>query len=443
MIKHFLLILLLTTPLSYTFSTVYYVAVNGNNSNSGTIYHPFATLQKAQEVVKPGDTVYIRGGVYHLNEGQIARKERMWAYVTYLDKSGRQGARINYWAYPKEKPVLDFSAINPAGLRITAFFISGSWLYFKGFEITGVQVNIKTHTQSECFENQGSNNIYEMLSMHDGMAIGFYLLKGSDNLVLNCDSYNNYDSVSENGKGGNTDGFGCHPRQGSKNNIFKGCRAWFNSDDGYDVIASHESVTFENCWAFYNGFSPDFKSLGDGNGFKGGGYGKKTVAEIPNPVPRHTIKFCLAVRNKANGFYSNHHLTGSNWFNNSAYKNSTNFNMLNRLKDNVTDVAGYDHIMSNNLGYKGGKEVQNLDRAHCELSNNSFDLALTINDEDFVSLDEKLLTTPRQADGSLPTTGFMKLNPNCNLIDKGKDIGFPFVGKAPDLGAFEQGRELK
>ena len=79
---------------------------------------------------------------------------------------------------------------------------------------------------------------------------------------------------------------------------------WFNSDDGYDVIAAHESATIEYCWAFYNGFSTDFKSLGDGNGFKGGSYGKKAVAEITNPVPRHTIRFCLTVRNKANGFYS-------------------------------------------------------------------------------------------------------------------------------------------
>ena len=40
------------------------------------------------------------------------------------------------------------------------------------------------------------------------MAIGFYLLGGSNNHILNCDAYNNYDSVSEGGKGGNVDGFG-------------------------------------------------------------------------------------------------------------------------------------------------------------------------------------------------------------------------------------------
>ncbi len=46
--------------------------------------------------------------------------------------------------------------------------------------------------------------------MHDGMAIGFYIVTGKNNLVLNCDAYNNYDPVSDGGKGGNVDGFGGH-----------------------------------------------------------------------------------------------------------------------------------------------------------------------------------------------------------------------------------------
>jgi hypothetical protein len=411
MIKKGIISCILLIKLSASFAAVYYVAVNGTNTNSGTILLPFATIQKAQEVVKSGDTVYIRGGLYQIKEEQIALKERIWAYVNYLDKSGAPGAPIHYWAYPNEKPVFDFSAIKPEGLRITAFYVSGSWLHFKGLEITGVQVTIKTHTQSECIENQGSNNLYEMLKMHDGMAIGFYLLKGSDNLVLNCDAYNNWDPVSENGKGGNTDGFGCHPAEGSKRNIFRGCRAWFNSDDGYDVISSHESVSFENCWAFYNGFSTDFKSLGDGNGFKGGGYGGRPADQVPNPVPRHSVQFCLSVRNKVNGFYSNHHISGSDWINNTAYKNGTNFNMLNRLKDNVTDVPGYGHFMQNNIGYKGGKELQNIDKTQCNLKNNYFGSETIFSDNDFVTLDETLLTGPRKTDGSLPDIQFMKPRP--------------------------------
>jgi len=94
-------------------------------------------------------------------------------------------------------------------------------------------------------------NIYEQLGMHDGQAIGFYLTKGTGNLILNCDAYNNHDSLSENGRGGNTDGFGCHPRSAAdSNNVFRGCRAWFNSDDGYDCINGFTATVFDHCWAF-------------------------------------------------------------------------------------------------------------------------------------------------------------------------------------------------
>jgi hypothetical protein len=46
---------------------------------------------------------------------------------------------------------------------------------------------------------------------------------------------------------------------------------------------------------------------------------------------------------------------------------------------------------------------------------------------------------PRNADGSLPYVDFLKLKEGSRAIDKGEDLGFPFVGKAPDLGAFEYG----
>lgn len=55
----------------------FYVATNGSDGNSGSYQHPFATLQKAIEVVNhrveqgiEGDDIYIRGGVYRIGEAQ-------------------------------------------------------------------------------------------------------------------------------------------------------------------------------------------------------------------------------------------------------------------------------------------------------------------------------------------------------------------------------------
>jgi len=434
-------ILLLTGFISPAFSNIYYVANNGSDTNAGTITQPFLTIQRGQTAAVAGDTVYIRGGTYVMTTAQIAQYNSIWAYVTLLNKSGTSGHRINYWAYPGEQPVFDYTNITPAGYRITAFQVNASWVYLKGIEVTGVQVTITTHTQSECFENQGSNNIYELLRMHDGKAIGFYLTKGGNNLILNCDAWNNWDNVSENKLGGNVDGFGCHPNKqgvGYTNNVFRGCRAWFNSDDGYDLINAMEAVTIENCWSFYNGYSTSFSSLGDGNGFKGGGFGVTDFSNVPPVIPRHQIRFCLAVKNKANGFYANHHLGGNNWFNNSAYNNAVNFNMLNRSTDYSTDVPGYDHNLKNNLGLGArSTEYSNIDFTLSNADTNYFNLPVTVNSADFLSLDLSLLTAPRQADGSLPANNFMRLASGSDLIDKGIDIGYPYNGSAPDLGCFE------
>ena len=251
----------------------FHVAVSGKDENAGTSAAPFATIQQAEKAANPGDTVFIRGGTYKMNSSQIALVRRSLAQVILLKKSGSPGKPICYFAFPGEKPEFDLSDVKPPGLRVTAFQVEGSWLHFKGISVTGVQVTITKHTQSICFNNEGNNNTYEQLRMHDGQAIGFWLGKGSNNLVLNCDAYRNHDFTSENQKGANVDGFGFHVPKGSVGNIFRGCRAWFNSDDGFDLITTREPLIIENCWSFYNGFDSSFKSLGDGNGFKLGGYG--------------------------------------------------------------------------------------------------------------------------------------------------------------------------
>jgi len=451
MIKKLLFALVALCISSAAFSITYFVAPNGDDAvGLGTMLLPFKTIQRAQTSALPGDTVYVRGGTYVMQEADIATYYSIWAYVTDLTKSGTSGNRINYWNYPGEHPVFDYSNIKPANYRINAFEVEGSWLYIRGLEVVGVQVTITTsNTQSIGFAtNGGSNNIYEQCNVHDGQAIGFYLTKGSNNLFLNCDAYRNNDYTSQSGggiNGGNVDGFGNHPAAGSVGNVYRGCRAWFNSDDGYDCISAHEPTVFENCWSFYNGYASGFISRGDGNGFKAGGYGSTAFTSLPTTIPRNTIRFCLSVRNKSNGFYSNHHLEGSDWYNNTAYWNATNFNMLNRKaktqSDYLVDTPGYNHVIRNNISYaprSSGADITNYDPNRCTIDHNSFlNPGITVTSNDFVSIDTSLLQAPRQADGSLPDNGFLHLKSTSNLIDKGVDIGFPYNGTAPDLGCFE------
>lgn len=450
--KSLILILFIVCQITIVSAKNYFVAPDGNDTTgNGSINLPYRTIMKAQQFVVGGDTVFMRGGTYKMQQSQIDRYYSIWAYMNYLDKSGNSATqRICYWAYPGEKPIIDMSAVKPAGYRNIVFYVKGSYLHIKGLEIIGTQVTITTHTQSECFRNDGgSNNIYEQCVMRDGMAIGFYLTKGANNLVLNCDAYNNWDSVSESGKGGNVDGFGFHGNKGSTGNIIRGCRAWLNSDDGYDCINNAENVTFENCWAFYNGYSTGFVSRGDGNGFKIGGYGQApAVTSLPNPIPAYTVRFCMAYRNKASGFYANHHVeTGSYWYNNTAYRNSTNYNMLSQKitkslitgKDTTIDCPGIRHILHNNVSFKYSTQRDTLNMGSSTNTFNTFSpqSGVIVDGNDFLSIDEPLLIAPRQADGSMPVVNFLRLRQGSDLIDKGRNLGFPFLGAAPDLGAFE------
>lgn len=429
-----LLFLLLSTR---GWAAVHYVAPTGADTNLGTSNSPFATLMRAQTAATAGDTVYLRGGTYRLDNTHLTATNNPWAIVNNITKS-----RISYVAFPGERPVFDFSGVEPVGYRVTAFLVTASDCTFKGFEVVGVTVNVTgVNSQSECFRVAGGNrNRFEQLAMHDGMGIGWYLTSGQSNLVVNCDAYNNrgLDSYSI----GNIDGFGAHPSSTSgTGNVFRGCRAWFNSDDGFDLINAKAPVVMENCWAFYNGYFTNFASSGgDANGFKSGGYGI-SGGSYPIPVPRHITRFSLAVRNRANGFYANHHTGGLDWINNTAYRNARNFNLLCNLNalGSSNDVPGFDQVLKNNLGYRATtSEVSNLGPTN-DTTYNYFTLAVTVATNDFMTLDESLLTAPRQANGDLPYFAFAQLVSASDLRDAGTNAGFAFAGAAPDLGAFEYG----
>jgi hypothetical protein len=386
-----------------------------------------------------------------MQESQIFEKTSgttPFAYVTKLTKSGSAGKRINYWAYPGERPVFDFSNVRPAGHRINAFEVTGSWIHIRGLEVVGVQVTINQNinTQSICFSQSGAggNNIYEQLSMHDGMAIGFYLTRGGNVLVLNCDAYNNRDSISGDKRGGNVDGFGAHPNRETYTGIvFRGCRAWHNSDDGYDCISSYAPITFENCWAWRNGLNASGTSLADGNGFKIGGYGVSASPDVPTSIPRNIIRNCMAANNKSAGFYANHHLGGNDWYNNTSYRNSVNFNMLNRSPDFTKDVPGYGHVLRNNVSFSArtaNSLLTNVDATQCTIDHNTFSNTggaapgISLGASDFQSLDTSLFRQPRLPNGDLPVISLLRLAAGSELIDAGADVGLPFVGNNPDLG---------
>jgi len=424
------------------FSTVqvqaakYYVAPTptGNDNAAGTLGAPFATMNRGQTAAVAGDTVYFRNGTYAYNSttAQIG--------VT-LAKSGAAGNLIKYWAYPGELPVFDFIGMT-AVQRIKGVVVTGSYLHLRGFEMKNVPQNaaLRAHEDWCIYVDGGGNNIFEQLDLHHNMGPGFFINAGGNNLILNSDSHDNYDAFSyTNGvldAGQNADGFGFHSRNiANTGTVFRGCRAWWNADDGWDFIGAATSVTVENCWAWNNGYrAGTTAAAGNGNGFKVGGYGMPP-SNYPAVLPQHIVRFCLGFDNRAAGFYQNHHPISNFYYNNTSFNNrSANFNLLG-----VTLSSGADAsmgILRNNIAFTGTALSNAATGTGVDAAYNTWNLTAAVTN-DFINTDTTGVSGPRQADGSLPNLGFMKLRTGSAMIDRGINVNLPYNGAAPDLGAFE------
>ena len=442
-----------------TFGAVYYVAPAGKNTNKGTKDSPFATLNKANSVVNAGDTVWIRGGTYLHTDTNYVKNDNMFAGI-HLTKSGSSDdKRIHYLAYPGEKPVIDFSKMPIAdgsnNIRYTSgILIQAQYLHLKGLEVKNVPM--KGESNVGVYISRSKHIFLEQMDSHHNGGSGFFVNErgtgsAGGHLFLNCDSHDNYDPNGRQGDGQNADGFGVHYQTSGDTTKFIGCRAWWNSDDGWDFISQEFPVVIENSWAMGHGYSnygTGKPKDGNGNGFKAGS--SKTGV-------RHTIRNCVAWKNKASGFYANHSSGGNDWFNNTAYMNGTAFNMWASTwdaNDNRTDgvvlKGSKAHVMKNNIAFPNKTAYIGGEYAAGEY--NTWNLNITPKESDFVSVSDPSMTVtgkelgplggafgPRQADGSLPDIDFLKLAKNSQMIDKGVNVGLKYEGKAPDLGAYEYG----
>jgi hypothetical protein len=106
-------------------ATTYYVAPNGNDSNAGTQASPFRNIQKAADVVNPGDTVNVLDGSYPDHNGD--------KIIVLLTRSGAPGAPITFRSVNKWGAVM-------RGLKQTdeygwGFSPNVGYITIDGFEI--------------------------------------------------------------------------------------------------------------------------------------------------------------------------------------------------------------------------------------------------------------------------------------------------------------------
>jgi hypothetical protein len=406
----------------------FYVSPDGSDANPGTIEKPFASWQKAWNASSAGDLIYIRGGVYRFTGNSVG------AYlIEFTGKSGTKDKPIRIYAFPGEKPVFELDDLTVAsGYHYALYLNHVDYVQLKGLRISGFKQPTTGGGGTYGMVLSGSNhNTIEQCEFDHVGGFPFWIGAGStDNLVLNCDSHNNADALSSQPYGG-ADGFHIGADAGAIN-TFRGCRSWWNSDDGWDLFGNGTTVNFENCWSFWNGYYEQTYTTcpGDGIGFKLGANNSTDTRIL------RTLKNCLAFDNAGNGFDQNFN-DGTTAHFPIALFNCTAYNNSNTKGGFGFRFAKYNdaNVLRNNIGFNNRHDFSI--NAQTTSDHNSWNEGYTVTSGDFISLDTTGITGPRQEDGSLPDLNFLKLAPGSDLIDTGAEIGLPFNGTGPDLGTFE------
>lgn len=385
------------TKHAITSASTLYASPTGSSGNLGTEASPL-DVTTAINLVAPGGTVYLLDGTYS-------------AITIGMEASGAEGQLKTM--VPKNAGMVSYTGSS-------YFKLAGSYWHIKGLEIYGV-------TAGNGMRITGSHNKIEEVITHDNKDAGLQISATStgaaramwpkNNLVLNSESYNNADDSYI-----NADGFAAKLGVGD-GNVFRGCIAHHNADDGWDLFNKIEEgangvVTIENSIAYNNGMPPSkTNAVGSiGNGFKLGGEGY--------PVA-HIVRNNLSFDNNMDGFTDNFN-PGALVMDGNVSLNNARFNFIFRPGPFAT--AAQQGKFTNNASLRtDGKYadtvikysdavtgvVDNTNYFYNKDSNTSVNAAGTsISTSNFQSIEPPLVNGrfQRNADGSIILNGFLQRN---------------------------------
>ena len=239
--KRFFIFILLAGCVSLQAAT-YFASPNGTGDGS-SYASPTSFATGVAKLTVPGDTLYLLGGTYEFTD------------KFSINKQGSSSKRIVISGYPGEKAILDFHQV-PYGTRGITVHANSLYVHIKDLAIAWSGKNN--------LYNEGSYCLFENLDIYGSADTGCQMKKGGNNIILNVDSHDNFDyeegfapSKSQHGPanfGGNADGFADKQFTGAGNHYI-GCRAWNNSDDGWDFFqrVSSSNTIIENCVCYQNG----------------------------------------------------------------------------------------------------------------------------------------------------------------------------------------------
>ncbi|MCD8201483.1 MAG: right-handed parallel beta-helix repeat-containing protein [Clostridia bacterium] len=272
-------------------------------------------------ILEPGDTVLVMPGQYTQTTSVYVEKSGTYDnYITIMNAAYADDGHT----YESTSATISLygEAFDGNNRGVT---MNSDYIYWYGIDVAGAGDN--------GMYIGGSHNVIENCQFYNNRDTGLQLgRKSSDdvdikdwpsyNLIKNCTSFNNYDNHTY---GENADGFGAKLTIGY-GNVFDGCIAYRNSDDGWDLYAKEDTgnigcVIIYNCIAFENGyllntqaennarFGNTFSSSyaesntnsyttrdGDGNGFKLGGGSNEGDVKLYN---------CMSFNNRMHGVTDN------------------------------------------------------------------------------------------------------------------------------------------
>lgn len=387
--------------------------------------------------INPGGTIYCDGR-YLFND---------CLYIN-VNNCGEDGKEKHIECTPDT--VFDFSYEPYSGNgSARGVQLDGSYWYIKNLEVymaadNGFYVTGKHNTLELCKANANRDTGIQI--SRRSSTISDYSEWPSDNLILNCTSFDSYDPAT----GENADGFAAKLTCGD-NNVFDGCIAYNNCDDGWDCFTKAATgpigtLVMRNCVAFRSGQTTDgqFTENCDGNGFKMGG-SKIAVT--------HYMYNCVAFENANHGFTDNSNPGPIHLYNCTSFNNALDGGTQKSNFDFARDKTLSNNTLVNCLSFTKNKIAADKFLGtvkNCAVYNNSKDAYYyfedfpftnwndkqgvllpsddmdTVSEQTFVSVDPPPLGTDvhkfwRNEDGSVNMGSFLKVADN--TIYKEKNIG--------------------
>ena len=387
---------------------IIYVAPNANGV--GTNEDP-ADLQTAIKFAQPGQTIVVKEGTYSYNH-------------TLTIPRGTNGTSEKEITLVADENATTRPVISGENASGHAMEIAGDYWYIKGIDVTksadgkdGIHLSGSHNTVDnvECYKNGNTGLQISRLSAADADKSTW----PSYNYILNCTSYDNADHGYE-----DADGFAAKLTCGD-GNVFDGCIAHNNADDGWDLFAKVQSgaigvVTIKNSVAYANGYLSDGTNAGNGNGFKMGG---------DSMTGYHKLINCVAFDNKSKGIDSNScpdiQISDSTSFNNEANNVALYTNTAANTDFSATGILSFrteNTANGENFKLKGTQDKSKVYQATnyfwLTTDGESKDASKEVSADWFESVDTKMnyqthvykeLPVTRNADGTINMNGLLVL----------------------------------